>query len=162
MDHAKLDRMYQTIAQTVIEMIPEEWMKVYLYGEVMEGVQRTFFYYFPKASKEPVYFLDIIELFEVNEEEFEQLREQLNDHLKSLWKEFKQSGHEPWSTFMIVFDHTGKFNAEYGYKDLSDPATDFFERRLIWEYKYLGLIPKDDFARRILEEYLKDTEGKSD
>ncbi|MBN2910186.1 DUF600 family protein [Polycladomyces sp. WAk] len=54
MDHAKLDSMYQSIAQTVMEMIPEEWTKVYVYGERMDGVQSNYFYY---QMKNPCKFL---------------------------------------------------------------------------------------------------------
>ncbi|SFJ67293.1 antitoxin YezG family protein [Thermoflavimicrobium dichotomicum] len=159
MDHPKLDSIYQSIAQTVIEMIPEEWTKVYVYGELMDGVQSTYFYYYPTANEEPVQIFDIPELFEVDEEEFDQLRDQLDEHLENLRNEFKQSGHEPWSTFTMVFDHLGKFKAEYGYEDLS--KTDHYDRMIIWEYKYLGLVPKSNFGRDILEEYLKETEGKA-
>jgi hypothetical protein len=39
MDDAKLDRigdLYQEIGQLVIDMIPEEWRKVYIYSEMEE------------------------------------------------------------------------------------------------------------------------------
>jgi len=68
MDHAKLDSMYQSIAQTVMEMIPEEWTKVYVYTERMDGVQSNYFYYYPTADEEPVQIFNIPELFQVDEE----------------------------------------------------------------------------------------------
>lgn len=45
MNESKLNEYYQKIAQTVNEMIPEEWSKVILYGEVNEGPGTAFFFY---------------------------------------------------------------------------------------------------------------------
>lgn len=96
----------------------------------------------------------------MDEEEFEKRVDQFYDQIKNLWNEFQQSGHEPWTTFMMVFDHSGKFQVEYGYEDLS--KTDHYDRMVIWRYKYLGLVPKSNLGKRILEEYLKDAVDESD
>ncbi|MGG0251712.1 immunity protein YezG family protein [Peribacillus frigoritolerans] len=45
MNESKLNEYYLKIAQTVNEMIPEEWSKVILYGEVNEGTGTAFFFY---------------------------------------------------------------------------------------------------------------------
>lgn len=45
MKESKLNEYYQKIAQTVNEMIPEEWSKVILYGEINEGTGTAFFFY---------------------------------------------------------------------------------------------------------------------
>jgi uncharacterized protein (TIGR01741 family) len=154
LDDAKVGPIYQQIAQIVIDMIPEEWSKVYVYGEVTEGAQSNFFYYYPIASEEPVYSLKISELFDVDEEEFEQLDDQLYYSLKELWTEFKQSGHEPWSSFTMIIDPE-RFNIEFGYEDLSAPDTDHFSRSLAWKYHYLSIVPTDSYAKKVLEEYLE-------
>ncbi|MDN4592498.1 antitoxin YezG family protein [Polycladomyces subterraneus] len=99
----------------------------------MDGVQSNYFYHYPTANEEPVQIFDIPELFQVDEEEFEKWVDQFYEQIKNLWKEFQQSGHEPWTTFTMVFDHSGKFHVEYGYEDLS--KTDHYDRRIIWEYK---------------------------
>ncbi|MFE4706370.1 immunity protein YezG family protein [Peribacillus simplex] len=42
---------------------------------------------------------------------------------------------------------------DYNYEDLSD--ADDHERRVIWEYTRLGLLPESEYDKSILEEYLK-------
>ncbi|MFD1395305.1 immunity protein YezG family protein [Kroppenstedtia eburnea] len=157
----KVGHMYQQIARTVIDMIPEEWDKVYLYGEVEEERQASFFFYYPVASKEPVYSLDIPELYEVDEEKFDQLKDQLYEHIETLWNEYKQSGEELWSTLNMIMERD-KFKIEFGYEDLSAPETDYYERSLAWEYNYLGLVPKDSYAKKVLDEYLKKKESEQE
>lgn len=39
----KLSKLYNEIAEVVIDTIPEKWFKVYLYGEVGEGAQEAYF-----------------------------------------------------------------------------------------------------------------------
>ncbi|MFJ7509398.1 immunity protein YezG family protein [Peribacillus simplex] len=41
----------------------------------------------------------------------------------------------------------------YNYENLSD--SDNHERRVIWEYTRLGLLPESEYDKSILEEYLK-------
>ncbi|RID89379.1 DUF600 family protein [Peribacillus asahii] len=46
MDELKLNSLYQKIAQTVNEMILEEWSKVLVYGEINKHIRTSFFYYY--------------------------------------------------------------------------------------------------------------------
>ncbi|WP_308457641.1 immunity protein YezG family protein [Paenibacillus polymyxa] len=39
----KIAELYQDIAITVIEIIPEEWSKVFIYAEVQEDVGKSSF-----------------------------------------------------------------------------------------------------------------------
>ena len=43
MNDEKLSKLYNEIAEVVIDTIPEKWFKVYLYGEVGEGAQESYF-----------------------------------------------------------------------------------------------------------------------
>ncbi len=47
MNEARLNELYQKIADVVIQTIPEKWTKVYLYGEIAEGVRKSYFFYYP-------------------------------------------------------------------------------------------------------------------
>lgn len=38
MKDEKLSKLYSEIAENVIDTIPTKWFKIYLYGEVREGV----------------------------------------------------------------------------------------------------------------------------
>ncbi|MED0757039.1 antitoxin YezG family protein [Aneurinibacillus thermoaerophilus] len=160
MDEIRLNSIYQKIAQTVIETIPEEWLKVFVYGEITEDVRTSFFYYYPDNNSIPTYSHDIPNLFGIDKEEYKKLWRQLLDGLEELWYEFKNNGQEPWTSITFIFDNKGDFKIDYDYEDLSD--ADDNERSIIWEHKYLGLIPKDEDDRLFLEEYLRSIEDKTE
>lgn len=153
----KINSLYNKIANNLNETIPEEWDKVYMYAEINEDMQRTFFNYYPKGSNESVYSLDIPEMFEVSEEEQDQLRYQLSDFLTELWQEFKNSKQDAWTNLTFILESTGKFKIDYDYTDLSEASPR--KQHIIWDYKYLGIMPKNDKDKKIIEEYLK-TQGK--
>jgi len=152
MNKAHLDRLYQQVAEVVIDTIPEEWSKVYLYGEVVNGSQTAFFYYYPKASDKPIYSHDITEQFAISEHEYSNNWNELVDLIQELQKLFKDSGEEAWTNFTLVFDKSEKFNIEYNYDDLSSVALN--ERKTIWKYNNLGLIPKSNTGKKHLDKYL--------
>ncbi|MFC4076162.1 immunity protein YezG family protein [Salinithrix halophila] len=156
MDDEKLDRIghkYQQIAQLAHDMIPEEWERVYICGEMEEGGETIFFYYVPKGGRDSIYSLDIAGLFQIDEDEYEGMEDQLFQTMEDLWNEFKYSKQEPWSTFTMTFDKSGKFDVKHGYEDLSKSGP--FQRLLAFKYKYLGIVPTDDYAKTVLHEYLK-------
>jgi|SRR5690606_37536263 uncharacterized protein (TIGR01741 family) len=154
----RLNEIYGKIADTLNDTIPEEWDKIYMYGEIGEGVREAFFYYYPSESNEPVYSHKIPEIFDISEDEYDKLWYQLLDNLTELWNEFKNNGQETWTNLTFVLDNEGRFKIEYDYTDLSD--ADDIERQIIWEYKYLGIIPEDEDEKKIIEEYIKSTQNK--
>lgn len=81
-------------------------------------------------------------MFQVDEDDYDELDDQLYDLVEELWNEFKQSEHEPWSTFTITFDSSNHFKINYGYEDLME--SDSHERKLIWDYEYLCIDSKSD------------------
>ncbi|WP_191566307.1 antitoxin YezG family protein [Metabacillus idriensis] len=153
MENSNLENLYTKIAQKAIEMIPDEWTIVYLYGEIVEDVGKVYFYYYPINSDVPVYFYDIPEKFDINEEQFDLLWNELLDGLQNLWEEFNNFNQETWTNLTLVFDNKGDFKIHYDYEDLSD--ADDNERSIIWEYKYLGIVPDDKEDRLFLDDFLK-------
>ncbi|WAT23642.1 antitoxin YezG family protein (plasmid) [Bacillus halotolerans] len=153
MDENKLNALYQKIAETVVETIPEEWSKVFIYGEILEDVQKGFFYYYPEGNESPVYCHDIPEIFEIEKEDYRNLWRQLIDNLKELWNEFRDNEQEAWTSLTMMIQSDGEFNIDYDYEDLSD--ADDFERRIVWEHRYLGLWPEDEDDKEFLEQYLE-------
>ena len=153
MDENKLNMLYQKIAETVIGIIPEEWSKVYIYGEITEGVRKGFFFYHPEGSDSPIYCHDIPEIFEIGQENYDSLLGEMLDHLEELWYEFRDSDQETWTNLTMMIKSDGEFNIDYDYEELSD-ANDY-ERSIIWEHKYLGLWPEDEDDKEFLEQYLE-------
>ncbi|WYQ43575.1 MAG: antitoxin YezG family protein [Shouchella clausii] len=156
MNEEQLDRLYKHIAEVVVETIPEEWSKVYLYGEVVEGSQTAYFYYYPEGSNKPINSHEITELFPVSEREYTEKWHRLVDFIQELWRAFKDNGQDSWSNFTMIFDKTGKFNIDFNYNDLSN--IDPHMRKTIWKYKHLGIMPKSNSGKKHLEEYLSTLE----
>jgi uncharacterized protein (TIGR01741 family) len=152
MDDLKLNNIYQKIAHTIIETIPEKWSKVFVYGEITEDVRTAFFYYYPANVSTPIYSHDIPNIFAIEKGDYKKLWRQLLDNLEELWREFKNNGQDPWTNLTLIFDNQGNVKIDYDYEDLSD--ADDHERRIIWEYKYLSLTPEDEDDKKFLEGYL--------
>ncbi|GLF90673.1 hypothetical protein Saga11_19320 [Bacillus safensis] len=157
MNEEKIEHLYNQIVDVVVGTIPIEWEKVYLYGEVVEGSQTVYFYFSSKENEgKLVYSHEITELFEVSEHEYKERWHQLVDCIQELSREFEQSGQEPWTNFTMIFDETGHFNIEFNYDDLLN--TNPHERKTIWKYNHLGIIPKSNSGKKHLEKYLSTLE----
>ncbi|MEF2094273.1 immunity protein YezG family protein [Bacillus sp. CFBP9009] len=94
MNESKLNEYYQKIAQTVNEMIPEEWSKVILYGEVTEGTGTAFFFYQSNITDKLIYSHDIPELHCISRIEYRDTWRRLIKVLKELSDEFKNNNQE--------------------------------------------------------------------
>ncbi|HEX9060098.1 MAG TPA: immunity protein YezG family protein [Clostridia bacterium] len=156
MNTTEIEKLYHKIANSLNETIPEEWDRILMYGEVLEGVSEAFFNYYPKGSNESVYSHDIPELFEMSNEDYNELWLQLLNNLEELHNFFKENGQEVWTNLTFILDSTGKFKIDYDYTDLSN--VDDVERHIIWDYKYLGVEPEDEDDKKIIDEYIKNQE----
>lgn len=100
-----------------------------------------------------IYSHDIPELHSISRIEYRDTWRRLIKVLKELSDEFKDNNQEQWTNLTFTLESTGKFKVDYDYEDLSD--ADDHERRVIWEYTRLGLLPETEYDKSILEEYLK-------
>lgn len=130
-----MEQIYQQIANTLVNIIPEEWKKIFLYAEFREGYKKVFFYYYPETEGEPVYSLDITDLFNVDEDEFDVLENELYNCFSRLREEFKEQEQEQWTNLTFMLDNTGKMNINYGYEDISERSP--VEKQDKWEAEYL-------------------------
>lgn len=158
MDENKLSSIYQDIAQTVVETIPEEWSKVFVYGEINEDVRKAFFFYYPENDDSPIHSHNIPQRFDIGEEVYDDLWYKLLGGLEKLWYEFKNNNQEPWTNLTFIFNSEGKLKIDYDYEDLSE--ADDYESRIIWKYKYLGRLPEDEDDQEFLRKYLQSIEEK--
>jgi len=149
----QLSALYQQIAEVIDDTIPEEWTKVFLYGEIVEGSQTAYFYYYPLESDGPVYSHDITEIFNVSESEYAERWSQLLDVLQKLLLVFKNNNQQPWTNLTLTLESSGKFNIDFNYDDLS--IEDSHERKTIWKYKHLGIIPKSNSGKKHLEKFME-------
>lgn len=154
----RLNEIYGKIANTLNETIPEEWDKVLLYGEINEDIRTAYFNYYPVGSNESVYSHDIPNLFNIPKDEYKKLLRQLLDNLEELWQEYKNNEQEPWTNLTFILESTGKFKIDYDYTDLSEASP--AENHLIWDYKYLRIMPEDEDDKKIVDAYIKSIENK--
>lgn len=147
----KLNEIYGKIAEVLNDTIPEDWNKIYMYGEILDDVQKSHFYYYPADGSEPVYSHDIPEIFDIDEDDYDEQLDELLDTLTELRLEFKNNGQELWTNLTFILESDGKFNIEYDYTDLSETSPR--EQFIIWKYKYLGIMPKDEIDKKIIEDY---------
>ncbi|SIT87184.1 immunity protein YezG family protein [Edaphobacillus lindanitolerans] len=136
MNTEQMEEQYTRIAHAMISMIPEEWDWIKLYNEYWDGYHTAFFYYAPSSGGEPVYSLDIPDIFDVSEEQFDQSDEELYDVLKALWVEFGRQEQQPWTSLTFSLARDGKMNIDYGYEDLSE--LDPVEKQNRWEAEHIA------------------------
>lgn len=121
--------IYQEIAVKINGIIPEGWDKVFAYAEVQEDVSNVGFYYYLEGKDTPIHVLEIVELFEIDENEMDQLRYKLSDLFEELWRDFLKSNQEAWTNLTFILESTGQFIIDFDYEDLTE--VDGFERQII-------------------------------
>ncbi len=167
---SKLRSLYVEIQNKLFYMIPEKWESIYLYASVIDGSEKEyrgemFFYYFPKGilKKNPVNVYEIPNRFNLKEEDYLKLADNLYYTIQELRQEFKRMGEKLWSNLTLsIVD--AKLNIEYHYDNLlSSPYTNE-DRHIIWMYKYLQYplerLSKKD--RTMLLEYEREKEFKDE
>lgn len=130
-----MEAIYQKVANILVEMIPEEWEKILLYAEVREGFSQVFFYYYPVNQEQPVYSLDIVDMFNIDIPLHRKLKQELYDCFEELWNEFMVQDQELWTRLTYILDNMGKMKLNYGYEDISEISPD--EKQDKWEAEYL-------------------------
>ncbi|MBT2680531.1 DUF600 family protein [Bacillus sp. ISL-35] len=135
METKKMEQIYQQIANTLVNLIQEDWVKIFLYAEYREGYRKVFFYYYPQEGAKPVYSLDIPDLYNIDEDAFDELDNELYDHFSRLWVEFREQEQERWTNLTFILENTGKMKIDYGYQDISELSP--VEKQDKWEAEYL-------------------------
>lgn len=130
-----MEQLYQEIANILVNIVPEEWKKILLYAEYREGYKKVYFYYFPETGDKPIYSLDIVDLFTIDEDELEELEDELYKCFSRLWEEFKEQEQEQWTNLTFILENTGKMKINYGYENLSEISP--VEKQDKWEAEYL-------------------------
>lgn len=152
-----MEQIYGKIANLLNDLIPEDWDKVYMYGEALEDTGIVYFFYHSIGKDEYVYSHYIPEIADMPQYEYYKCLEQLVDNIRELQNEFRKNGQDVWTNLTLMLENTGEFKIDYDYTDLSDVSD--YKRQIIWEYKYIRLMPTEGRERKIIEEYLK-TQGK--
>lgn len=165
----RIKSIYSKIQTQLFNMIPEKWDKIYLYAAIVEKMNNLetgemFFYYYPKGilKKNPVNVYEVPSKFNVDENAYMKLVNDLYETIKLLRIEFEKSEEKVWTNLTISIENL-KFYVEYNYDNLETSNYSNEDRHIIWQYKYLDL-PIERFSskdRRMLEQYLVDEQFKN-
>ena len=143
-------------------MIPEKWDRIYLYASVIERPNKLqtgemYFYYFPKGvfKKNPVNVYEVPNRFNIEEEAYMRLADDLYGTIKKLREELISAGQRPWTNITISIENF-KFKVEYNYDDLINSVYSNYERHLIWRHCYLdvSINSYSKKERQVIERYL--------
>ena len=118
-----------------------------------------YFYYFPKGiiKKKAVNCYEVPGLFDIDEEEYLELINDLYRLMKALREAYAKKKGRKWSNATIIIENY-QFRVEYGFEDLKNSNYNSYERHIIWRYKYLKedleFYPKKD--KKIVQKYFED------
>ncbi|MGD7043349.1 antitoxin YezG family protein [Jeotgalibacillus proteolyticus] len=152
----EMDRLYKEIAETVNEMIPEDWKKFYLYAQISENGGGTYFFYNTRENDKYMYSLEIPSKFQIDEDEFERKEDLLYKLSKDLRQVFKDNQQELWYSYTMTLESSGAFKLHYDYTDWFETEYSFSDQMIIWKYKYLDEKPNDKKDKAMLDTYLAD------
>ena len=156
-DEYNLDEYYAEIASKLNEVIPVEWKRIIMYSEDLGDSSSVSFYFYTKEDDNIHHSGNIPEDFSVSRNIFRKLLRELRGTIKNLRNEFDKENENLWCTLTFTLAEDWRFNVKFGYeidKEMSD-----FEREVIWAYNEIGLEPKGEFGREVLEKYLSNKDS---
>lgn len=148
-----MNRLYREIAETVNEMIPEDWNKFYFYAQISENGGGTYFFYNTLENKQYKYSVEIPFKYQIDEGEFERKEDVLYKLSKELRKVFKDNEQELWYSFTMSLESSGKFKLHYDYTNWFDTEYSFSDQMIIWKNKYLCEVPNDENYKKLIDKY---------
>ncbi|CAG9614814.1 putative antitoxin YezG [Bacillus rhizoplanae] len=151
----EMNQIYREIAETVNEMIPEEWSRFCFYAQISETGGGTYFFYnTPEDEQNYKYSLEIPYEYEIDKEYYKLKDRTLFELSDKLRKVFKDNQQELWYSFTLSLDSNGKLKVHYDYTNWFDTDYSFDDQLVIWEYKYLGNEPDDSESKDLIGRYL--------
>lgn len=134
--------IFNEIQKKLFYMIPEKWEAIYLYASIVEEsfkkpVGEMYFYYLPKGilKRKPVNVYQIPTMFNIEEESYNEIIQELYLDIKSLRELHREIKKELWTNITISIQNF-QFKIEYAFEDVGKNF-EFtpYERHIIWRYK---------------------------
>ncbi|MEC1441949.1 immunity protein YezG family protein [Bacillus subtilis] len=154
METEKIGELYQKIAEHLNEMIPSQWEMIVLYAEILDDSADIYFYFTtPNNNSDYLFSHYIPEHFDVSEEIYDQPLIELQELFEELKEEFKLGNQDIWTNLTLKLENTGKFSIDYNYDDVLSSELDDLQRRDVWKYQNLGILPKDEDDKEFVINY---------
>lgn len=152
-DERKLEKYYSQIAEQLDGMIPVEWDKIIMYAEEDGSISSVSFYYYINNGTELHYSNAIPEEYNIEEDAYGSLVYELMDINREFRKVYKEMEDPTWVSFIFRLDSDWNFEIEYKYEQ--DESVSWYEREIGWAYDEFGIVPEEEFEKKMLEEYLE-------
>ena len=89
----------------------------------------------------------------MSEEIYDQLLIELQELFEELKEEFKLGNQDIWTNLTLKLENTGQFSIDYNDDDVLSSELDDLQRRDVWKYQNLGLLPKDEDDKEFVISY---------
>ena len=129
-----MKKSFEKVSEKLQMVLPENWSKVCLYAEIEENSYEIFFYCYINGGKKPIQCYDLVEMYQIDEDEIDDIFFEINDVLKQEWLKLKEQGKDIWSNYTFILNSNGKFSEEYDYSDLTEGSYDY---KKAWKERYL-------------------------
>lgn len=133
----EMEQIYQEVADLLMEMIPEKWREIFLYAEMSEGMQTIFFYYYPDRKTESVYSLHLVNLFNLDEQIWRALEDELFETFARLYEAFRKAEQKLWTNLTFVLKQDGQMRVKFDYDEIT--TIEPLEKLEKWKEEYLQL-----------------------
>ena len=143
---------YQKIASALNDIVPKNWDEIVMYGEELSDVSSVGFYFKLVGEDKFRYGGMIPDEFGIDLNEYFKKADILSELIESFWEIFINSGMPKWYTITFRLSKDYSFKVKFGYEINRELSST--EREIHWAYNELGIIPEDNFSKKILEEYL--------
>ncbi|PRR87751.1 immunity protein YezG family protein [Bacillus atrophaeus] len=153
METEKIGELYQMIAVHLNKMIPSQWEQIVLYAEILDDSADIYFYFTTPNNSDYLYSHYIPEQFNVSEEAYDQLLIELLELFEELKEKIKLGNQDIWTNLTLKLENTGKFSIDYNYDDVLSSELDDLQRRDVWKYQNLGILPKDEDEKEFVINY---------
>ncbi|MEK3919651.1 MULTISPECIES: antitoxin YezG family protein [Paenibacillus] len=151
----QMDPLYPMIAEHILSMIPSDnWNEIYLYAEILDVSREVYFYFNTSENEEFIYSHDIPEKYRLIEKTYDNLLLELQTKFKQLRQIFIDNDQETWTNLTLTLKHPGKLKIHYDYEDVIASTVTPTQRQMIFEYKYLGLLPEKEKNKQFVKNYL--------
>ncbi|GKU78141.1 putative antitoxin YezG [Paenibacillus sp. L3-i20] len=101
------------------------------------------------------YYLDIPSIYNVDQSVFDEKMRGINKLLENLNDEFRNHNTHVWTNLTLMLTSEGEFNISYDYEDVLASDITNTERRWLFKYKHLGILPQSEKSKKFIEDYLK-------
>ncbi|MGM0968830.1 MAG: immunity protein YezG family protein [Bacillota bacterium] len=155
----ELEINYKKIAESINELIPCDWDKVWMYAEILDDSAEIVFYFNEQNEKEYVNGHQIPHKYNVSKSTYIHLLYELSEIFEELKKTYIQNDLGAWTTATLQLDVSGKFTIDFGYEDVYSLGIDNVQRIAVWEYEKFGFLPDDEEDKEAVLNYLKNKDN---